>query len=164
MGVHPLIGKRAPEVTLLSATSEPYVLKPGTTCRPMAIFFYPASGTYGCTREACEFRDALAKKEIFKRTECDIVGISCDPPEKQKLFVDQNDLPYPVLSDTAEEASKLYSVSKGLLGLSKGRVTFFIDRDGTVLDVYESVLQFSQHTTFVEKQLAMLPEKAASGA
>ncbi|KAG8858747.1 hypothetical protein FRB96_004884 [Tulasnella sp. 330] len=159
MAVHPLIGKRAPEVTLPSATSEPYALKPGSTGRPMAIFFYPASGTYGCTKEACEFRDALAKKEVFKRTECDVVGISCDPPEKQKMFVDQHGLPYPVLSDTTEEASKLYSVNKGLLGLSKGRVTFFIDRDGTVLDVYESVIQFSQHVAFVEKRLAMLPEK-----
>lgn len=143
-------------------------------------------GTYGCTKEACEFRDAVAKKEVFKRTECDIIGISCDPPEKQKMFVDQHGLPYPVLSDTTEEASKLYSVNKGFLGLSKGmkstlllasgrlpdelshlthilgRATFFIDRDGTVLDVYESVIQYSQHVAFVEKRLAMLPETLPS--
>lgn len=42
--VHPLIGKKAPEVTLPDANGEPYDLKPGASGRPLALFFYPAAG------------------------------------------------------------------------------------------------------------------------
>lgn len=37
-----------------------------------------------------------------------------------------------MLSDESGVARKAYSVSRGLMGLSEGRVTFFIDSDGIV--------------------------------
>jgi peroxiredoxin Q/BCP len=37
-----------------------------------------------------------------------------------------------MLSDESGEARKAYSVSRGLMGLSEGRVTFFVDSDGVV--------------------------------
>jgi peroxiredoxin len=37
-----------------------------------------------------------------------------------------------MLSDESGEARKAYSVSRGLMGLSEGRVTFFIDSQGVV--------------------------------
>jgi len=37
-----------------------------------------------------------------------------------------------MLSDASGEARKAYSVSRGLMGLSPGRVTFFIDSQGIV--------------------------------
>lgn len=40
---HPLIGKQAPEITLPSATEEAFLLQPGSSGRPMAVFFYPAA-------------------------------------------------------------------------------------------------------------------------
>lgn len=67
-------------------------------------------GTYGCTKEACQFRDAIAgekgfigydlslltewpiEKDTFKPGNAVIVGISADPVEKQKAFVDQQKL------------------------------------------------------------------------
>ncbi|KIO20466.1 hypothetical protein M407DRAFT_137165 [Tulasnella calospora MUT 4182] len=118
--VHPLIGKKAPEVTLPSANGAPYDLKPGASGRPLALFFYPASGTYGCTREACSFRDALSSSDVFKSTECDVVGISKDPPAQQKAFVDQHGLPYPVLSDAEGKAREAYEVGRGLFNLTEG--------------------------------------------
>ena len=47
-------------------------------------------------------------------------------------------LKYPLLSDEDGEARKAYSVGKGLLGLSEGRVTYFINKDGTVRYVSSS--------------------------
>lgn len=83
--VHPLIGKSAPSFELPGADGETYTLTPGSKGVPVALFFYPKSGTpppslshhrrtvhahtlryatgsYGCTKEACQFRDALAGK------------------------------------------------------------------------------------------------------
>lgn len=37
-----------------------------------------------------------------------------------------------MLSDESGEARKAYSVSRGLMGLSEGRVTFFVDKEGVV--------------------------------
>jgi thioredoxin-dependent peroxiredoxin len=79
---HPLIGQPAPVVSLPNADGTTYEIKAGTEGKPMAVFFYPAAGTfdcprlnatriagcadmvlvqgtYGCTREVCAFRDAL---------------------------------------------------------------------------------------------------------
>lgn len=37
-----------------------------------------------------------------------------------------------MLSDESGEARKAYGVGRGLMGLSEGRVTFFIDSQGVV--------------------------------
>lgn len=81
--------------------------------------------TYGCTKEACSFRDALATKPLYSGSSgtssgVTIIGISQDSVEKQKAFVDQHKLTYPVLCDTEGEATKAYGVSRGLLGLTPG--------------------------------------------
>jgi len=37
-----------------------------------------------------------------------------------------------MLSDESGEARKAYSVGRGLMGLTEGRITFFIDSKGVV--------------------------------
>jgi peroxiredoxin Q/BCP len=56
-----------------------------------------------------------------------VVGISGDAVDKQKKFVDQHGLPYPILSDAKGEARKAYDVKKGLLGMTEGwrKLRFF---------------------------------------
>ncbi|KAI6115810.1 thioredoxin-like protein [Pisolithus croceorrhizus] len=96
MAPHPLIDKEAPSFTLLDANGESFKFPPEEggkrVNKPIAVFFYPQSGTFGCTREACQFRDALAENEIFKRSNVQVIGISADPVEKQKSFVQKNRL------------------------------------------------------------------------
>jgi peroxiredoxin Q/BCP len=41
-----------------------------------------------------------------------------------------------MLSDESGEARKAYSVTRGLMGLSEGRVTFFVDSQGIVRSVF----------------------------
>jgi thioredoxin-dependent peroxiredoxin len=47
-----------------------------------------------------------------------------------------------MLSDESGEARKAYSVGRGLMGLTEGRVTFFVDSEGVVRYVlcFESFL------------------------
>ncbi|EJF63383.1 AhpC-TSA-domain-containing protein [Dichomitus squalens LYAD-421 SS1] len=165
--VHPLVGKPAPAISLPAADGETYTLTPGAKGVPVALFFYPKSGSYGCTKEACQFRDALAEKDLFKRTKVEIVGVSSDAVDKQKTFVEKQKLTYPILSDPDGEARKAYHVGKGLFGLAEtARVTFFIDSKGTVRDVLDTTLNYSAHVKFVSKWLDKLEaeEKKAAEA
>ena len=43
--VHPLVGKPAPAISLPAADGETYTLTPGAKGVPVALFFYPKSGT-----------------------------------------------------------------------------------------------------------------------
>ncbi|KZO93647.1 peroxiredoxin Q [Calocera viscosa TUFC12733] len=148
---HELIGKPAPTFTLPNQDGEDYTLKPGEG-KPIALFFYPKSGTYGCTREACSFRDSQ-ETEVYKSTQCEVVGVSADDVKAQKKFVDDNKLGYNILSDKDRKVRELYKVPKGLLGLSDGRTTFIIDKTGIVRDVADGVMNYAGHIKLVEKWL-----------
>ncbi|GBE84900.1 peroxiredoxin Q [Sparassis latifolia] len=151
---HPLVGKPAPSISLPDANGETFTLTPGANGVPVALFFYPKSGSWGCTKEACQFRDNIAEKDVYKSSGLSVIGISPDSVEKQKVFVEKQKLTYPVLSDTSGEARKAYHVGKGLLGLAdSARVTFFIDSKGVVRDSLDSTLNYGSHSKFVTKWL-----------
>jgi len=135
-----LIGKPAPTFTLPNYDGENFTLTPGEGGLPIALFIYPKSGSFGCTKEACQFRDAIAEKDTFKPGQVRIVGISRDTVEKQKLFVEKEKLTYPVLSDVEGKALKAYKVGRGMLGMTNvARITFIIDKKGIVRCVRVSV-------------------------
>ncbi|KAF7288581.1 Peroxiredoxin Q [Mycena chlorophos] len=159
-----LIGEQAPSVTLPNYDGETYTLEftPGV---PTAIFFYPKAGSYGCTKEACQFRDAIAEKNTFAAGKVQIVGISADPVEKQKAFVEKHKLTYPVLSDANGEARKAYGIGKGLFGLAEtARVTVIVDGKGVIRDTTEGTLNYGAHSKFVTKWLDKLEAEAAKSA
>ncbi|KAH9969648.1 peroxiredoxin Q [Russula dissimulans] len=153
MSKHSLIGKPAPALSLPNADGTTYEYKPGVDGKPTAIFFYPAAGTYGCTREVCSFRDALNEKVEFKDSGIHVIGIAPDPIAAVKSFATQYNVTYPMLSDASGEARKAYSVGRGLMGLSEGRVTFFIDSQGTVRETFDSVINFNGHVKAVSRAL-----------
>ncbi|CAL1713288.1 unnamed protein product [Somion occarium] len=159
---HPLIGKEAPALSLPEANGETFTLEPGKNGVPIALFFYPKAGTYGCTKEACQFRDALA--DVFKSSKVQVVGVSADPVEKQKEFKEKQSLTYPVLSDTKGEARKAYHIGKGLFGLTDARTTFIIDSKGVVRDVLDATLNFGAHSKFVTKWLEKLEAEEKKAA
>jgi peroxiredoxin Q/BCP len=111
---------------------------------PVVLFFYPAAGTPGCTREACHFRD-LAKE--FAEVGASRVGISTDPVEKQAKFAKDQGFDYPLLSDADGTVASTFGVKRGLLGkiMPVKRTTFVIDTDRKVLDVIGGELNFNVH-------------------
>lgn len=163
--MHALVGQPAPSITLPDSNGETFTLTPGSGV-PIALFFYPKSGTYGCTKEACQFRDALAEKGVFKTTNVQVVGVSADPVEKQKDFVEKQGLTYPILSDASGEARKAYHIGKGMLGLVDARTTFVIDSKGIVRDALDATMNFGAHSKFVQKWLDTFEaeQKDTSGA
>ncbi|KAF9646928.1 peroxiredoxin Q [Thelephora ganbajun] len=156
-----LIGKEAPAFTLKNHDGKDYEFKPDSAT-PTAIFFYPKSGSYGCTREACQFRDALVENDAFKGSNLRVIGISPDSVEEQDNFVKKQKLTYPVLSDSTGEFRKLYGVGKGILGLVDARVTYFVDSKGVVRDVVDATMNYAAHVSFVNKCLAKYAKEEAT--
>ncbi|KAF9013498.1 thioredoxin-like protein [Cyathus striatus] len=116
------IGQQAPSFTLPNYDGQNFTFTPGANGIPAVVFFYPESGSYGCTRQACQLRDAVAEKPTFNPGKVEIIGISTDPVEKQKEFV---------VKEKLNEAVGLYGVGKGMFGLvNTARVTFIIDKKG----------------------------------
>ncbi|WRT70834.1 uncharacterized protein IL334_007833 [Kwoniella shivajii] len=151
-----LIGKQAPSLELPNIPKgDLYKLPIGE--KPIALFFFPAANTPGCTKEACSFRDAQTQNIVFKRnSNLVVVGISSDATTKQSSFADQYNLPYPILSDSDGSARKTYGVGKAFLGMTPGRETFFIDDKGIIRGVCDKALDVNQHIKFVEKHLLAL--------
>jgi len=124
----------------------------GTPCKlsallsdgPVVLFFYPAAMTYGCTKEACHFRD-LAQE--FAAVGASRVGISVDPVAKQAEFADTQRFDYPLLSDADGAIAAQFGVKRGLLGklIPVKRTTFVIDTDRKVLDVISSEVSMDTH-------------------
>jgi len=157
-----LIGKPAPPLELPSAPDgKLYKLPLGE--KPIALFFFPNAFTLGCTAEACAFRDAQAENVTFKRhPNLEVVGVSHNRTEKQASFADEYKLPYTLLSDVDETATKTYQCGKWLFGSANSRVTFFIDHKGIVRGVCEKNVDVYGHTKFVEQQLKELEKEMAA--
>lgn len=111
---------------------------------PVVLFFYPAAGTPGCTREACHFRDVAAE---FAAAGATRVGISVDAVAKQARFADDHGFDYPLLSDADGTVAAAFGVKRGLLGalIPVKRTTFVIDTDRTVLGVISSEFNVNTH-------------------
>ena len=119
---------------------------------PIALFFYPAAMTPGCTKEACHFRDLAGE---FAAVGATPVGISTDPVEKQAKFADTRKFDYPLLSDADGKVATQFGVKRGLLGKLSPvkRTTFVIDSDSTVLEVIASEVNMDTHADTALKVL-----------
>jgi thioredoxin-dependent peroxiredoxin len=132
------------EFVLPDQTGKPREFSEFLTDGPVVLFFYPAAGTPGCTREACHFRD-LAKE--FADVGASRVGISRDPVNKQAKFAEDHKFDFPVLSDADGTVAADFGVKRGLLGLLMPvqRKTFVIDTDRKILAVIGSEVNMNVH-------------------
>jgi peroxiredoxin Q/BCP len=124
---------------------------------PVALFFYPAAMTGGCTKEGCHFRDLAAE---FAAAGARRVGISRDSVDKQRQFAELHQFDYPLLSDPDGTVATAMGVRRKLpLGpLSTKRMTFVIDTDRRVLEVIHSEMNTDEHA---DRALEVLRARAA---
>lgn len=141
-------GDPAPAFTLPDAEGTPVSLA-SYRGSSVILFAYPAAMTPGCTKEACDFRDAGS---VLTDAGYKVLGISPDSPAKQAKFRDAHALPYPLLADEDKAVLTAYGAygEKSLYGkLVTGviRSTFVIDPEGNV----ERALYNVKATGHVEK-------------
>src|ERR1700739_463908 len=122
------VGDHAPDFTLPSQSGEPVRPPDRLGERVVVLYFYPKDETPGCTAEACAFRDSY---EVFAEAGAEVIGVSSDSADKHAAFAGDPGLPFPLLSDEGGRVRKSYGVP-AVLGLIPGRVTYVIDRTGTV--------------------------------
>jgi peroxiredoxin Q/BCP len=123
---------------------------------PVVLFFYPAAMTYGCTKESCHFRDMAGE---FAAVGAQPVGISADAVEKQKQFDEKESLGFPLLSDSDRVVASLLGATRGMSFLPNKRITFVIDTDRTILDVFHTEVSMGAHA---DKALALLKARSAA--
>ncbi|WP_341267145.1 peroxiredoxin [Gordonia malaquae] len=121
---------------------------------PVALFFYPAAFTPGCTKEACHFRDLAAE---FSAAGVQRIGISRDDVAKQSDWTAKHGLDYPLLADVGGSVADAYGVRRSGLfsavGMPTKRTTFAIGRDGVIADVIASEVNMSVHADRALKAL-----------
>ncbi len=132
-------GDKAPDFTALDQNSNTVKLSSFKGKKKVVLYFYPKDMTPGCTTEACAFRDHFKK---FKDTV--ILGVSTDPPERHRKFIEKNDLPFDLLSDADHKVVTRYGVwqEKKLYGkkfMGTVRATFLIDKKGIIRKVFPKV-------------------------
>lgn len=133
-------GDRAPAFSLLSDTGETVSLR-DFKGRDVVLFFYPKDATPGCTTEACDFRDSLAR---FSKLKVAVLGVSKDSVESHRKFKEKQGLNFPLLSDTDGKACEAYGVwqEKSLYGrkfMGIVRTTLVIGGDGRIRKVFPKV-------------------------
>jgi peroxiredoxin Q/BCP len=134
-------GDKAPDFTLPSQAGEPVRLGDRFGERVVVLYFYPKDETPGCTKEACAFRDSY---EVFAEAGAEVIGVSSDSVDKHAAFAGHHELPFTLLSDEGGQVRKSYGVPS-TLGILPGRVTYVIDRTGTVRHVFSSQVNIGRH-------------------
>lgn len=146
-------GQAAPEFNLNNQNGES-VRSSDLFKTPTILYFYPAAGSPGCTKEASDFEAHLAE---FSEHGYQVVGVSPDSVSRLKEFEEAHELSFTLLSDPDILAHKAFGAfgEKSLYGrLYRGvlRSTILI-RDGKVEEALYNV-KATGHTNMLLKRLA----------
>jgi len=119
------------------------------------LYFYPAAGSPGCSKEAADFQAHLSK---FTDLGYQVIGISPDEVAKLKDFEDSQELTFTLLSDPDLVAHKSYGAfgEKSLYGrLYRGvlRSTIVIDENLKITEVLYNV-RATGHISMLLKKLS----------
>lgn len=153
---------KAPEFSLLNEKNEMVSLS-DFAGQWLVVYFYPKDDTPGCTKEACDFTDAL---DAFKGLNADVVGISADSIESHQKFIQKYRLGITLLSDPDKVAHKAY----GAWGLKKNygkeyegtiRSTFIVDPEGHIAAKWSNVRVRSKTKAGEGKHADKVREKLA---
>jgi len=153
------IGDRIPDFTLPDQNGDILDIKTFLGKKNIVIFFYPQDGSFGCTRQACHFRDS---SEAFYETDSVIIGISGQSVKSHKEFAESYNLGYPLLSDEGNHVRKLFGVPSKLLGIMPGRVTYEANKEGKIIHIFNSQTKVVRHVDEALKVALILKKSETS--
>jgi thioredoxin-dependent peroxiredoxin len=137
------VGNKCPLFTLKNQNGESIDIGERIGKQFLLIYFYPKDQTYGCTQQACSFRDAY---DEFLNYNCKVFGVSSDSTSSHDRFSNKHNLNFDILSDEQDYVrNELFGVPKNLFGLLKGRVTYLINKEGKICWVFNSQMNATKH-------------------
>ncbi len=135
-------GERLPALSLPSTDGDQVNLGQVMQDSHVVLFFYPGdreglryAELSGCTAEACSFRNLI---HTFRSLGAAVFGISLQPTERQREFVEREHLNFPLLSDGGEALCQALGIPIWVSDQGERfamRTTIVVERGGTVAQV-----------------------------
>lgn len=149
------VGDLAPDFTLPTADGGSVTLS-DLRGEHVVVYFYPAAGTPGCTKQACDFRDSLAS---LQGAGYRVVGVSPDTPAKLAAFAEEEALTFPLASDPERAVLEAWGAwgEKTLYGKTVTgviRSTVVVAPDGTV-ELAQYNVKATGHVAKLRRDLAI---------
>jgi thioredoxin-dependent peroxiredoxin len=149
-------GDKAPDLKLADDSGRTVSLS-DFKGKKVVLYFYPKDDTSGCTKEACEFRDAFPR---FGQSDAEIIGVSPDGVESHRKFKEKYSLPFRLLADEGHKLADKFGVwkEKSMYGrkyMGVERTTVIIDPNGRIARIFPKVSVVG-HVAEVESALADL--------
>ena len=131
-------GDPAPDFTLPDQDGNPVALG-DLAGRKALVYFYPKADTSGCTAQAQKLTEILG--DIGDAA---VLGISPDPPMKQKKFQDKYGIGFPLLRDEDHWVCEAYGVwqekkNYGRTYMGVVRSAFLVDEEGRLEGVWYKI-------------------------
>ena len=153
------VGDKVPDFSTLDDSGNPVSLS-DFKGKSVVLYFYPKDDTSGCTKEACDFRDAFPR---FGKTDAEVIGVSPDSVESHRKFKEKYKLPFKLLADEGHKLADKFGVwkEKSMYGrkfMGIERTTVLIDPNGRVARIFPKV-RVPGHVEEVETALRELDRK-----
>lgn len=144
------IGCKAPDFTLASTSGRNFTLSADTAGKPCILYFYPKDFSFGCTNEACSFRDTF---EVFLELDIRVIGISRDSIESHQRFKKTLNLPFDLLSDLDGRVCADYKTQLPLVPSFTKRTTYLLDKNQKIVAAYENIFSSKRHIKAMIEQI-----------
>jgi peroxiredoxin Q/BCP len=140
------VGDKAPTFTSLDDQGKEWKSADHVGKKIVVVYFYPADMTGGCTKQACGFRDDMAK---LSEKGIEVIGVSGDSVKNHQVFKTFHKLNFTLLADENGAIAKKFGVplraggtfktkdAEGnpvelIRGVTALRWTFVIGKDGKI--------------------------------
>src|SRR5579864_556868 len=105
----------------------------------LVLYFYPKDDTWGCTKEATQFREVY---DMLRAKNTELVGVSRDSVESHRLFKEKYLIPFRLLADVESRLCDAFGVivDENVYGKNAiQRSTFLFDPSGKLIRVWPRV-------------------------
>jgi peroxiredoxin Q/BCP len=133
------VGAHAPNFTLPNQENKPITLA-DYKGKWVVLYFYPKDQTSGCSKEAHNFQDDLAKYNALNAV---VLGVSLDTVESHKVWCTKDSFTFKMLADPTHKVVDEYGVPVKTFQSPEGpqsfamRDTFLISPEGKIVKEWE---------------------------
>lgn len=128
-------GQISPDFSAVDSAGNAYQLSAlNAEGKTVILYFYPKDSTPGCTTQACDFRDNMAR---LNSENVIVLGVSKDSAKSHDKFTQKQDLNFPLLLDEDLSLHNLFGTWRikknyGKEYLGCVRSTFVINPEGKI--------------------------------